>query len=61
MTVPGFSMDTEFYKADWAWVTGVREQKYPIIDMGDPMKRGFSDFLNMEYEQTFEWARRKTP
>ena len=45
---------TSLYKIDEAWILWVRDQGFTIIDMGDPMKRGLSDFLNMEYLYTFD-------
>ena len=47
-------MNTGFYKTDERWILGVRDKGFTIIDMGDPMKRGSSDFPNMEYRHTFE-------
>jgi len=50
--------ESSFYKLDEMWTIGVRDGHYTIIDMGDPFKRGYSGFLNMEYEQTFNWIGR---
>jgi len=54
-------MGTSFYQLDEAWTVGIREQGYTIIDMGNPLKKNPSTFLNMEYQHTFDWARRQIP
>jgi len=47
-------MGTRFYQLDKTWAIGLRQQKYTVIDTGNPLKRSPSVFLNMEYQHTFK-------
>ena len=46
-------MGTRFYQLDEAWTVGILEQGHTIIDMGNPLKRSQSIFLDMEYQHIF--------